>query len=703
MSYNIVILQTIGDFMGTEVLEDNRYTPEMIEKIKTHLDAHPEFVSGLDLEKKNPIELLDELSKLVEKRDQQGQVEKQGQKLTPDEINRMHELEFIIDTKIVLPIQEKKERDKPKVEALQREYKSYFTTFMSFILELIELIGLNKKPEPLPVLETLDDPKINTQLSLFAFSRDNMYTQEEYQKSLSNAITEKLGKDEKSAKLTKRINALQYSGSWRHFGNKFRYDPEDNKLSVMDGFMMKDVDISDPSTHHYQLLEKEVEDAEAIQRKHIATKFLKKFQPNFGEELSDIHHDAETLKHLESGYTISKDGDIEFKTSMGEEEEFLQKVVAAHNERQAKLDSETSSDLEKCELKNQVPDLETAVRFADPSQQRKFVEIMKGDISASEKTKKLQEYVEKDFDQAFLQTASQAYDGLSKTDGFEEAFKSASGKEKRRLVSLFQLRDSLKQKCSMNPGEVEKSIYSSKDLEQSQIKEIEDEFNTLIGTEDYTKEGLEELNRNFEEMINGLSLEELEEFQKTIEDTEDLGLAGINDAYQKAIVAHICEEKDFLTRAKDWQESGRDLQNFKAAFSSKPDLTKVKRWPKSEKGLQALNAIREMRKNLGIRAEAVNKYRAEKTKAVRHEPSNLPDQIANRFIEKCKKTERGDAPGQGFALPENRTHLAQKKLKVLEARAEEATNLARQQQSEVGKRSLPLSQPNGNPKQRLRQ
>ena len=500
--------------------------------------------------------------------------------------------------------------------------------------------------------------------------------------------------------ITERINALQYSGSWRHFGCKFRYYPEDNKLSVLDGSVMRDVDISNPGNEDYRLLEREVEDAEAIQRKHIATKFLKKCQPNFREELSDIYHDAKTLEHLESGYTINKDGDIEFKTSKGTDEEFLQKVVAAHNERQEKLDSETSSCLEKCELEDQIKNLKTAVRFADPSQQRKFVEIMEGDISASEKTKKLQEYVEKDFDQAFLQTASQAYDGLSKTDGFEEAFKSASGKEKRRLVSLFQLRDSLKQKCSMNPGEVEKSIHSSKDLEKSQIKEIEGEFNTLIESEGYSKEYLEELNTNFEEMINGLSLEELEEFQKTIEDTEDLGLAGINDTYQKAIVAHICKKKDFLTKVKCWQESGKGLQDL---FSSDPDLTKVKHWPESENDLQALNAIREMRKNLGIRAEAVKKYRAEKTEEVRHKSSNLPDQIANQFIQKCKKTERGNAPDQGFALPKNPTSLAQQQLNNLKGQVIWAADLASQQQSKVEKRSLASSQPDRSRKQGLRQ
>ena len=375
-----------------------------------------------------------------------------------------------------------------------------------------------------------DAPRVDEELQQFLSSRRDFLSHSD----LKNSIITNLKSSETPLPqdLIERIQALKHPRALSFLG--YMYRVERGKLKMVDSAKMEgnmftdkweDVDFNNEKI--VKELEGYVTNAEKKQREYIADEVLKRHRsPDIQEKLSDIRHYEETLKDLASGFDINDSNVVYFTGS--NEDLFLQSVLKKHTERQKQLASDVKEYLARC--KSIVPPiqyLETALAFADPSQQMNFVDIMKNTPHSELKVKleaqltgavkpfdkESQKYgltLEKKSD--FLATAEKALNKLNETPGFSAAFAQASYTDRHQLILDYQLPDSIHQSCL---DFLDNKKYAEYIGREAYLKgETVDRCLKDYLTDKLLKE--DQISQEFKSGLQGLSLQELKDVKRSL-------------------------------------------------------------------------------------------------------------------------------------------------------------------------------------------
>ncbi|MEC8882396.1 MAG: hypothetical protein VX737_03860 [Pseudomonadota bacterium] len=547
MVYNTLAIQIMNSFMSV-------YTQEIITKIRTTVEG----LSDQDQNKfSDQLIFLDQLETLI----QQQSTLKEAAEPSPSSENqptisqRIQELEKKIDENIAMPLYEKltTKPEGQQMVARPSEFSTMYPLYLFNLLGAIPLFGiffraLVKLQEKNTQSQQISDgpetpqppvtPRLDKELQQFLSFRSKFLSRELLKQSIVTKLQDSHEKlSGKAPDMIRRIKALKHTATFK---------------SILSQYYLLELDLDKTSSPLEKKdiikFENSITRAETEQRAYISDQVLKNSDPAIQQQLSDISHYEDTLKHLTSSYDINEREAVHFIDQ--DENVFLQSVLTEHTKRRQQLALDMRKYSDQCKkFFPAIANLETALAFADPSAQMRFVNIMKNS-SDNDLEKDLSDYV-KSFDSDFLKTATLELTELEKTPGFRAAFDQASLTDKRQLILDYQLPNSLKQRCHNLLTVQTYSNFYGFPLSQEQRSKIDKCFKAVIKKD---KLNPDTITKEFESVLPHLSLKELKELQ------ELLFSQNITDDYKLKVPINLCYEyfinnnildSDSLVRAND--------------------------------------------------------------------------------------------------------------------------------------------------------
>ncbi|MEC8882398.1 MAG: hypothetical protein VX737_03870 [Pseudomonadota bacterium] len=494
------------------------YTQKVLDRIQKYLKTLPqEDQSQFDLT------LLNQLSTLIQ---QKSTLEETSEHIhssnnQPNTSQQIQELEKQIDEKFAIPLYDYMEGLSDK--SRRRPSNSLTMSFLYFsnLLAAIPFISTFFSELVKSQKKIKQSPQIDYALKHFLLLRSKSFSRQKLKQSIVTKLQDSQAiRQGEAPDIIDRVKALKYS--------RLGWEQLEEELS---------------STKIPRVWNRYIALRERSQRKYITDQVLKNSDPAIQEQLSDISHYEETLKHLASGYDIYEQDAVHFKVPnenqssniiarrkdgflftyeqdlvhfIGQDEnEFLLSVLTKHRERQQQLASDMSEYSDQYQkFFSTVKNLETALAFSDPSQQMNFVDIMR-ETPSNQLRGRLTGYVES-FNSDFLQTATQALIELNKTPGFSAAFAQASYKDRHQLILDYQLPHYIKQESHhFLTVDTYRNPYSIFDdpLPQDHISRINACFKDFAKA---NKLNSDEITKQLESRLPHLSLEELKELERLI-------------------------------------------------------------------------------------------------------------------------------------------------------------------------------------------
>ena len=526
------------------------YSQEIITKIRTAVEG----LSDQDQKKfSDQFILLNELEALIQQQStlkEEEEAEQIDSSENDPNINQeidkieksIKEKEKQIDEKIALPLYGLLPPEPESQQTVARPSESATIPLLYFfrLLGLIPFIGIffrnlvksqekNMQPKPLPkksmtpAKPTLEDQKLKDFLSL----RSKSLYQKQLKESIVTALENSIELPEGQQKtMINRIKSLKYTHALDMVS--MIYHVKDKQLQTVVGMSIVNNTVQEKLKNLNSIDNKElesltrcVENAEKFQRGYIVGQVLEKH--DIQQQLSDIGDYEETLDHLISGYDINEPDDVEFKGP--DEANFLRSVIEEHTKRKRQLALNMTKYYQQCEQEffTSIPNLKTALAFADVSAQKKFVDIMKR-TSDKDLKKQLKDFVVNYFNPNFLKTSEQALIEFDKTPGFRDAFDQASLKDKLQLIRDYELPNSIEKQCD--------DFFDSKkykSLSEDQLPRIKACFDKLKKKHQLNSN---KISQDFKEILPRLSLDELKDLQQLLA-PQKLGNNDENDDFYK--------------------------------------------------------------------------------------------------------------------------------------------------------------------------